>query len=97
MSIQTDASKFFDLLKAHIQSPGARARELAEDGHCVVPCWQLLVKPQKLGRPGGTGRGKSKSRRSNPRKSSKATSESVAAELNRARAALDGEVARGAM
>ena len=101
MSTKTDASKLLDLLKARpivtakearecgIQSPGARARELAEHGFAVVPCWQL-VKPQKLGRPADTGRGKSKSRRSNPRKSSKPTSEAIAAELKRARAALEG-------
>ena len=102
MSIQTDLSKLLDLLKARpivtakearecgIQSPGARARELAEHGFTVVPCWQL-VKPQKLGRRAGTRRGKSKSRRSNPRKeNNKPTSQAIAAELKRARAALEG-------
>ena len=103
MSIRTDLSKLLELLKARpivtakearecgIQSPGARARELAEHGYCVVHCWQL-VKPLKLGRPAVTGRGKPKSRRSNPRKNSKPTSQAIATELKRARAALDGEV-----
>ena len=51
MSIQTDLSKLLEMLKARpivtakearecgIQSPGARARELAEHGYCVVHCW----------------------------------------------------------
>ena len=74
-----------------IQSPGARARELAEHGYRVVPCWQLL-KPQTLERPTGIGRGKANTGAIKPGKNSKATSEAVAAELKRARAALDGEV-----
>ena len=100
MSIQTDLSKLLDLLKAHpivtaklardngIQSVGARARELAEHGHCVVPCWQL-VKPQKLGRPGGTGRDGTKAGAAKPGKNTKPTSQAIAAELKRARAALE--------
>ena len=67
MGIQTDTSKLLDLLKSRpivtakearecgIQSPGARARELAEHGFAVVPCWQLL-KPQTLERRAGTRR-----------------------------------------
>ena len=103
MSIRTDLSKLLELLKARpivtakearecgIQSPGARARELAEHGFAVVPCWQL-VKPQKLGRRAGTRRGKAKADAIKPGKSSKPTSQAIAAELKRARAALDGEV-----
>ena len=103
MSTKTDASRLLDLLKAYpmvtakqardsgIQSPSARARELSEHGFRVVPCWQLL-KPQTLERPAGTRRGKSKSDAIKPGKNSNATSEAVAAELKRARAALDGEV-----
>ena len=104
MSAKTDASTLLDLLKASlivtakeardsgIRSPGARARELSEHGYRVVPCWQLL-KPQKLERPAVTKRGNSKSRRSSPRENnSKPTSQAIAAELKRARAALDGEV-----
>jgi hypothetical protein len=104
MGIQTDLSKLLDMLKARpivtakearecgIQSPGARARELAEHGYSVVPCWQLLD-TQKLERPAVTERGKSKkskSRRSSPRKNSKPTRQAIAAELKRARAALEG-------
>ena len=101
MSIQTDLSKLLDLLKARpivtakearecgIQSPGARARELAEHGFTVVPCWQL-VKPQKLERPAATGRGKANTSAIKPGKSSKPTSQAIAAELKRARAALEG-------
>ena len=101
MSTKADASKLLEMLKARlivtakeardsgIRSPGARARELAEHGIRVVPCWQLLI-PQKLERPAATGRGKSRSRRSSPRKNSKPTRQAIAAELKRARAALDG-------
>lgn len=103
MSIQTDTSKLLDLLKARpivtakeardsgIRSPGARARELAEHGYCVVPCWQLL-KPQTLKRRAVTRRGKAKADAIKPGKNSKPTSQAIAAELKRARAALDGEV-----
>lgn len=102
MSTKTELSKLLAMLKRRatvtakqardcgIRSPAARARELAEHGYCVVHCWQL-VKPQKLERPGGTGRGKSKNSAIKPSKNSKATREAVAAELKRARAALDGE------
>ena len=103
MSTKTDLSKLLDLLKARpivtakearecgIQSPGARARELAEHGFAVVPCWQLL-KTQKLGRPAVTGRDGTKAGAAKPGNSSKPTSQAIAAELKRARAALDGEV-----
>ena len=103
MSTKTDASKLLDLLKAHpivtakqarnsgIQSPSARARELSEHGYRVVPCWQLL-KPQKLERPEGTGRDGAKAGAIKPGKNTKPTSQAIAAELKRARAALDGEV-----
>ena len=101
MSTKTDASKLLDLLKAHpivtakqarnsgIQSPSARARELSEHGYRVVPCWQLL-KPQKLERPEGTGRDGAKAGAIKPGKSSKPTRQAIAAELKRARAALEG-------
>ena len=103
MSTKTDLSKLLDLLKARpivtakearecgIQSPGARARELAEHGVSVVPCWQL-VKPQTLKRPAGTGRDNSKNNAIKPGKNSKPASQAIAAKLKRARAALDGEV-----
>ena len=103
MSIQTDLSKLLDLLKAHpivtakearecgIQSPSARARELSEHGYPVVPCWRLQ-KPQTKKTPARTRVNKAKAGAVKPGKSSKPTSESVAAELQRARAALDGEV-----
>jgi hypothetical protein len=103
MSAKTDLSKLLMMLKARsivtakeardsgIQVPGARARELAEHGFAVVPCWQLL-KPQTLERRAGTRRDGAKADAIKPGKNSKATSEAVAAELKRARAALDGEV-----
>ena len=101
MSIRTDLSKLLDLLKARpivtakeardsgIQSPSARARELSEHGFRVVPCWQLL-KPQTQKNPGGAGFDKAKAGAIKPGKNSKPTSQAIAAELKRARAALDG-------
>jgi hypothetical protein len=100
MSTKTDVSKLLAMLKARqivtakearecgIRNPGARARELAEDGYAVVLCWQLR-KPQTLERPAATGRGKSKSRRSSPRKISKPASKEIAArEIAKIRAIL---------
>ena len=103
MSAKTELSKLLAMLKrgttvtakqardSGIRSPGTRARELAEHGYRVVPCWQLL-KPQKLERPEGTGRDGAKAGAIKPGKNTKPTSQAIAAELKRARAALDGEV-----
>ena len=63
----------------------------AQSARAVVPCWQLL-KPQTKKTPAITRVNKAKAGAVKPGKSSKPTSESVAAELKRARAALDGEV-----
>ena len=103
MSAKTELSKLLAMLKrgttvtakqardSGIRSPSARARELSEHGYRVVPCWQLL-KPQKLERPEGTGRDGAKAGAIKPGKNTKPTSQAIAAELKRARAALDGEV-----
>ena len=103
MSAKTELSKLLAMLKrgttvtakqardSGIRSPSARARELSEHGYRVVPCWQLL-KPQKLERPEGTGRDGAKAGANKPGKNTKPTSQAIAAELKRARAALDGEV-----
>ena len=103
MSIQTNRSKLLRMLKASpivtakearecgIQSPAARARELAEHGFTVVPCWQL-VKRQKQKSLAGTRLSKSQKSAIKPTKNSKPASKKIAAELKRARAALGGEV-----
>ena len=103
MSTKTDVSKLLDLLKARvivtakeardsgIQSPAARARELAEHGFRVVPCWRLLD-PHKLQSQEGTRRNKANTGAIKSVKNRKATTEAIAAELERARAALNGGV-----
>ena len=101
MSAKTEASKLLAMLKARaivtakqardsgIRSPGARARELSEHGFAVVPCWRLQ-KPQAKKNPGGAGFNKANADAIKPGKNSKPTSQAIAAELKRARAALDG-------
>ena len=101
MSAKTEASKLLAMLKRRatvtakqardsgIRSPGARARELSEHVYPVVPCWQLL-KPQAKKTPAVTRVNKAKAGAVKPGKSSKPTSQGIAAELKRARAALDG-------
>ena len=101
MSAKTELSKLLAMLKrgttvtakqardSGIRSPSARARELSEHGYRVVPCWQLL-KTRKLERPAATGRDGANTGAIKPGNSSKATSKEIAAELKRARAALDG-------
>ena len=101
MSKKTELTKLLAMLKRRatvtakqardsgIQSPGARARELSEHGYPVVPCWRLQ-KPQTQKNPGGAGFDKANAEAIKPGKSSKPTSQAIAAELKRARAALEG-------
>jgi hypothetical protein len=94
MSIQAARSKLLELLKEQqivtakhardsgVQSPAARARELAEHGYRVVPCWQLL-KRQKPKSLAGTRLGKSQKSAIKPNKNSKPASKKIAAKLKR--------------
>jgi hypothetical protein len=102
MSAKSESSQLLSMLNKYgvvtakqardrgIRCPGARARELAENGYTVIPCWQL-VQPQTLKRPAGTRRGKSQNNAVNPLKNNK--SEPLAAsasEINSEADALAG-------